>query len=359
MSDLQIVEWHPHAKKYPMLAGDEYIAFRESIRRGQKLPVYYRLVKGRVQGLDGRNRLKACQELGIPCRMERVDIPDEQVPDFIDSLNLDRRHLTIEQRKILVKELRDQGQSTRQIADALGVSQSTVIRDIEDTSVSSGEPNGSPELDEPDDSRDETDKTRDEPAQPEQTPTVKGRDGKTYSARRRNGPILCDRCTRVGAIADCPGCAEARKKAGIDSNGKKKKKPRKKKVETVAVLKDMGGKIIPDHLRDAYADMGLRHMVDEFDSISGMFDPTKAVAKAGGYCDHYGFILIKKFEEHIFQAKESLQLAAEALRVGIVDHICPRCDGMDSRRDGTVCQGCRGFGLVPEHQFTELLEMAK
>lgn len=126
------LEWHPYAERFPLLEGDEWKAFKESIRatHGPELRVTYRLVNGKRQGLDGRNRYKACQELGLECPMEKLFIDDDQVKNYIIRRNVNRRHLSAELRKVLVEDLRAEGQSTRKIAETLGVSRTTVIEDI-------------------------------------------------------------------------------------------------------------------------------------------------------------------------------------------------------------------------------------
>jgi hypothetical protein len=60
----QEMEWHPYAESYPLLEGEEYEAFKLDIAvNGQQEPVKYRVVEGKKQGLDGRNREGACQDL--------------------------------------------------------------------------------------------------------------------------------------------------------------------------------------------------------------------------------------------------------------------------------------------------------
>jgi N6-adenosine-specific RNA methylase IME4 len=87
-------EYHEVANIFPMMSADEFSALVEDIRaNGQREPIY--LHEGRI--IDGRNRYRACQQLGIE--------PDTRVWDgvgslvaFVVSLNLQRRHLTSSQR---------------------------------------------------------------------------------------------------------------------------------------------------------------------------------------------------------------------------------------------------------------------
>jgi hypothetical protein len=114
------------------------------------------MVKGRKQGLDGRNRYRACQELGIKPRMVEVILGDAEVKDYIIRRNIYRRHLTPALRREIVGELRQEGKSTRQIAGMIGTSEGTVRNDLK----ASGAQDYAPE-------------------------TVTGSDGKNYPAHQQ------------------------------------------------------------------------------------------------------------------------------------------------------------------------------
>ena len=87
-------EYHEVANIFPMMSDDEFSALVEDIRaNGQRQPIY--IHDGKI--VDGRNRYRACQKLGIE--------PDTRVWDgvgslasFVVSLNLQRRHLTSSQK---------------------------------------------------------------------------------------------------------------------------------------------------------------------------------------------------------------------------------------------------------------------
>lgn len=151
--------WHPFALRFPLIVGEEWEAFKASIRktRGNKVAVIYRVLPdGTKQGIDGRNRERACEELCLKCRMEEEIIDDDDVRDFILANNVHRRHMTAELRRDIVAELRSEGQSTREIAGKVGVSHPTVLNDLKEISGGKGLP--------PDGK-------------------VVGRDGKEYSAK--------------------------------------------------------------------------------------------------------------------------------------------------------------------------------
>jgi hypothetical protein len=127
------LEWHPLAMLFPIPEGDEWHAFRDSIKAtggNADDPVTYRMVNGRKQGLDGRLREKACVEIGCECHYQKVSMEDDKVAEFIIRKNLRRRHMTPEMRAKIVESLRKDGKTQHQIAKSLGVSQQTISNDL-------------------------------------------------------------------------------------------------------------------------------------------------------------------------------------------------------------------------------------
>lgn len=103
--------------------------------------------------LDGHHRLRACAELGITDypTIIRPGLSEEEKVEHIVSLNLDRRHLTVQQRRELVANLRQRGWSLPRISEKLKIGLGTAHRDV------AAFPNGNPQ-------------------------TVTGNDGKRYPA---------------------------------------------------------------------------------------------------------------------------------------------------------------------------------
>ena len=151
---------------FPALAPDEYAALRASIERfGVLVPI---VVDSDGNVLDGHHRLAIANELKvyhpltivrhIPDKVTEADNAawrhdqakvlnrfrlarkvetttinvnhDADLAEVARTLNLDRRHLTVEQRRSFTAELRAEGKSTRAIAKATGVSQSQADRDV-------------------------------------------------------------------------------------------------------------------------------------------------------------------------------------------------------------------------------------
>ena len=94
-------EYHEVANIFPMMSDDEFSALVEDIRaNGQRQPIY--IHDNKI--VDGRNRYRACQKLGIE--------PDTRVWDgvgslasFVVSLNLQRRHLTSSQKAVVAMDV--------------------------------------------------------------------------------------------------------------------------------------------------------------------------------------------------------------------------------------------------------------
>jgi hypothetical protein len=137
----------------PPLADEEYQALKASIATFGVLTPVVLDEDGKV--LDGHHRLRACAELGV------VDYPRTILPGLSEdqkveqalTLNLARRHLSIEQKHRLVSDLRARGLSVRAISEKTGIPRSTVARH-----TSAGVPSGTPAY-------------------------VTGQDGKRYRAR--------------------------------------------------------------------------------------------------------------------------------------------------------------------------------
>ena len=323
--------FHPLSETYPLMEGEAFEDLKESIRQsGQRETI---ALLG-VQVLDGRNRYRACKDLGIKPKVEQYtgDKDEASLLKFIEDKNEHRRHLTpeflklsrAEKRQAIAEALKeDPEQSNRQVAEEVGVSDKTVQPIREELERRAEIPHV--------ESRKDT-KGREQPA-----------------SKPKDTSLWCSRCKTLGVQnRDCPACKTVRDDAA------KKPKPARKKPTPRAELKDKVGNVLPDSCRDAFADLGLPTLIENLESIEAMFMPEPWVACAGKLTDHYGFILIDKFREHIYEALSELQLATEALRAGVPHAVCPKCNAVDSKGNGKCCKGCRGYGHVPITRYQEL-----
>jgi phage N-6-adenine-methyltransferase len=103
MSTEQGIEAHPIADIFPSMSPEDYIRLSESIRRDGLLePIW--LYEGAV--LDGRHRYKACQEFGVEPRFETFEGSDDDAMTFSIAVNLNRRHMTTEQKAALAVSIK-------------------------------------------------------------------------------------------------------------------------------------------------------------------------------------------------------------------------------------------------------------
>jgi transposase len=344
------MKFHPVTERYPLLEGKAREEMLADLREnGLRVPI----VVWRGWIIDGRNRYLLCDEAGIEPEYAEWNGEEEDLEAYVESLNEHRRHLTLEQleerrrqRLARVAEKRAEGKSTRQIAEEVGISQSQVVRDL--GAADSGEPRGSPE--------------------------ITGRDGKTYNPPKKPLDIIRQWATEgklgkraaaelealgksahkrfVQLVKDGSSPADALKALSREPGNDRPPPPPPKPAPPKGELRDQAGNVVPDRLRDVFADDGLPNLIDELEQVEAMVRPQSWIDRAAKLCDHHGFILIDKFSEHAWQALQSLQLAREALAAGLPHAVCPKCQGAE--RNGTVCRGCRGHGHVPHTRYTEL-----
>jgi hypothetical protein len=299
------MDWHPYARSYPLLDGDDRASFRADIgKRGLQEPIKYRMIGGQKQGLDGRNRKRECEELGIECSELCVHVPDEEVEAYIDSLNLHRRHLTGEARRTRVIFMRANGMSGRQIAELLHIGEGTVRRDLEKAQEESDStaPNGAVET-------------------PELPDTVTGKDGKRRAASTKP-KILCDRCQRTGPVKNCEACKEARKAS-------KAAPPAASDADETQLVDDVSVPI-PEHCREAFvvAD-ALTKICRELNDIKARVE---SISKgAGGRLVNY-----ESWKQHLANTKGHLW-------ANRATHVCGYCHG-EKRPAKEKCEACKGEG---------------
>jgi len=96
------MESHPVTAIFPEMAEDEYHALVEDIREnGLREPIW--TYRGQI--IDGRNRWRACSEVGIEPRTVEYTGDEGSLVSVVVSLNLHRRHLTESQRAVIAAKL--------------------------------------------------------------------------------------------------------------------------------------------------------------------------------------------------------------------------------------------------------------
>jgi DNA modification methylase len=97
------MEFHEVCSIFPMMSDEEFAGLKADIEaHGQREPVWS--YQGKV--IDGRNRLRACQELGREPLTKEWD-GDGSLIEFVVSLNLHRRHLSSGQRAACGTEIEE------------------------------------------------------------------------------------------------------------------------------------------------------------------------------------------------------------------------------------------------------------
>lgn len=101
------MQYHEVANLFPLLQGDEYERLKGDIdEHGQLEPIW--TYEGQI--IDGRNRYRACMDLGLIPQTKEWN-GDGSLVAFVVSLNLHRRHLTSSQRAALAVDILPQLES--------------------------------------------------------------------------------------------------------------------------------------------------------------------------------------------------------------------------------------------------------
>lgn len=104
------VRMHPVTELFPPMSDEEFRALVEDIRQhGQREPVT--LWRGQV--IDGRNRVRACQELDCAIRTRVWNGAESDLVGYVVSLNLRRRHLNESQRALVADRIANMRQGER------------------------------------------------------------------------------------------------------------------------------------------------------------------------------------------------------------------------------------------------------
>lgn len=99
------MHFHPMAEKFPRLTGEEFDEFVADIKKNGQRQKIMLGPDGRI--IDGINRFNACAKLKIQPKYESLPkgTTEEQVLDYIVSVNIRRRHLSSAERLDLALEM--------------------------------------------------------------------------------------------------------------------------------------------------------------------------------------------------------------------------------------------------------------
>jgi len=104
MKNNETIEYAIHSATglFPPMSDEDFAQLKADIQQnGQKMPIL--VYRNKI--VDGRERLRACRELGIDPRFDDVGKLDVPTQAFIVSQNLHRRHLSDSQRALIAGEL--------------------------------------------------------------------------------------------------------------------------------------------------------------------------------------------------------------------------------------------------------------
>jgi len=125
--DYNNLQFHSLANIFPLIEGEEFDAFVETFRK-QGLLQQIVLHQGMI--LEGRNRYRAGQKLGQKfSAKDFVELAPEKNPyEFVIAANVQRRHLTTDQKRgLALRLIRERpNDSDRKIALLLGMSNKTI-----------------------------------------------------------------------------------------------------------------------------------------------------------------------------------------------------------------------------------------
>lgn len=128
------MNFHPVANIFPLLEGAEFDALVTDIADHGQLEAIWLHPDGSI--LDGRNRYRACAELGLAPEYRQWDGEPGTEEAFVVSPNLHRRHLDREQRAEIMRRMRANGATYEAIAVAVGVDKNTAWRATSDVVIS-------------------------------------------------------------------------------------------------------------------------------------------------------------------------------------------------------------------------------
>ena len=114
LSDVETIEFHEVANIFPMMSAEEFESLKSDIQSNGLLEPIWQY-QGKI--IDGRNRYRACLDVGVKPRFREWDGNGSLIA-FVISLNLHRRHLSESQRGMIAARMANM---TKSDAGRMGV----------------------------------------------------------------------------------------------------------------------------------------------------------------------------------------------------------------------------------------------
>lgn len=109
------IKFHPYADIFPAMTSEEYSELKADIsKHGQRETIKTK----NKEIIDGKNRFRACNELGRKPRFEEYEGDD--LLEYVVSLNLSRRHLSTSQRAAIAASLLPEYEKAAKKRESLG-----------------------------------------------------------------------------------------------------------------------------------------------------------------------------------------------------------------------------------------------
>lgn len=120
------MQFHPVANIFPMMSAEEFDALKADIaKHGQREPIY--VWQGQI--IDGRNRYKACEDLGV-MPITRQWNGEGSLVEFVVSLNLHRRHLSQSQKAMVAVNMLPAIEAEARERQLATLKQNTVVANL-------------------------------------------------------------------------------------------------------------------------------------------------------------------------------------------------------------------------------------
>jgi hypothetical protein len=325
-------EVHPLAEIWPMMSEEQYQGLLEDIRQhGQVDPVV--MYNGKL--LDGRNRLRACTELGIECKF--AQLPNGVNPKaWVMSRNHHRRHMTPTQRSaVAAKVAASGGESTPDAEERTSIDEAANMLQVSRRSVFSAsyvQKHG-------------CDAIKQMIASGEIAVNVAEKFCKEYTDKREQAKIAKGGKKAISAAmktdsakdkgdTSVAGSAKsaANKAVKVSENAKAATGdvPEDDAKPTASIVMDAKGVAVPQKYRDAHA------MIANLIAVGREVDKFRKVATELG-CKPGGEWL----------SEQDIDNAVRALKRRFTNAgyytVCPNCKG-----EGEGCGRCSGVGWLPE-----------